>query len=329
MQRICRPISPLPRTPSKLWRSWPKDSLLVMDDFAPTGLPSDREAHGIAERTFRGAGNQQGRSRMSNGRMSASSQPPRALVLATGEDVPKGLSIRARLLIVDVHPGEVNTAALTKCQQVALQGQFAMAMGAFLAWAAKRYDLLQQRLRARAQEFRQSYGDAVHRRLPSALAELQASFEIFLEFAAEAKVIAKIEYERLAQRSVAALNELLTRQAKYHQAADPAKQFLHLLKAAIASGQAHVSDRKGGTPELPAAWGWRRKSPTRWLPQGVRIGWVMGSDLYLEPTASFEAAQQIAGSDPLPVTEQTLRHAARKMLLVRRTLKAAPDKSST
>jgi hypothetical protein len=41
-----------------------KDALLVVDDFAPTGRQSDGELHNIAERLFRAAGNQQGRSRL-------------------------------------------------------------------------------------------------------------------------------------------------------------------------------------------------------------------------------------------------------------------------
>src|SRR5712691_2486196 len=74
-----------------------KDALLVVDDFAPTGRQGDGELNGVAERLFRAAGNQQGRSRLGgNGRLSAL-KPPRALVLATGEEVPPGHSIRARL----------------------------------------------------------------------------------------------------------------------------------------------------------------------------------------------------------------------------------------
>ena len=275
-----------------------KDTLLVVDDFAPTGRPGDRELHGVAERIFRAAGNQQGRRRMTNATMTHSCQPPRALVLATGEQVPTGLSLRARLLIVDVDPEDANCSALSECQEAALQGRFAMAMGLFLMWAAKRYDSLQQRLRARAQGLRPSYGGAVHRRLPSALGELQASFEIFLEFAAEANVIGESERQALAQRCVDALHERLARQCQYHQAADPAQQFLSLLKAAIACGRAHVSDREGKPPEEPpTAWGWQRKSPARWVPQGPRIGWLVGHNLYVEPAASYQVAQQMAGSE--------------------------------
>ena len=67
-----------------------KDALLVVDDFAPTGRRGDGELNSIAERLFRATGNQQGRSRLGgNGRLSAP-KPPRALVLATGEEVPRG-----------------------------------------------------------------------------------------------------------------------------------------------------------------------------------------------------------------------------------------------
>src|SRR5450759_3804440 len=79
-----------------------KDALLVVDDFAPSGRNSDGQLQSVSERLFRAAGNQQGRSRMGgDGRLSAP-MPPRGLVLATGEEVPQGQSIRARQLIVEV-----------------------------------------------------------------------------------------------------------------------------------------------------------------------------------------------------------------------------------
>ena len=72
------------------------------------------------------------------------------------------------------------------------------------------------------------------------------------------------------------------------------------------------------------------------MPQGTRIGWVAGSDLYLEPEASYQVAQQLAGAERLAVSEQTLRSrlrecgllvstdVGRKMLTVRRTLEGRP-----
>jgi hypothetical protein len=69
-----------------------------------------------------------------------------------------------------------------------------------------------------------------------------------------------------------------------------------------------------------------------WAPQGRRIGWISGSDLFLDPDSSYRVAQQMADTEPLLVSAQTLRHrlrqsgllasvdAGRQTLLVRRTL---------
>jgi hypothetical protein len=60
------------------------------------------------------------------------------------------------------------------------------------------------------------------------------------------------------------------------------------------------------------AWGWQRKpSGRKWVGQGARIGWVAGTDLFLEPEASYQAAQELAGAERLP-GEQTLRHGVRE-----------------
>jgi len=314
-----------------------KDALLVVDDFAPTGSQGDGELHQVAERLFRATGNQQGRSRLGgNGRPSAP-KPPRALVLATGEEVPPGQSIRARLLVVEVGPGEVNRSTLSECQCAGQQGRLAESMGAFLSWIAGPYEERQQRLRARMLEIRsQGYGRMIHARLPAALAELQSGWELFLEFTLEVGAIGRVEQEELEERSQRAFAKLRVLQATYQQASDPALRFVAVLQAALACGRAHVADRRGRAPDEAAVWGWQPKPTGRgWVPQGTRIGWVAGSDLFLEPVASYQVAQELAGPDRL-VGEQTLRHrlrergllasidAGRQMIQVRRTLEGSP-----
>ncbi len=67
-----------------------------------------------------------------------------------------------------------------------------------------------------------------------------------------------------------------------------------------------------------------------------RIGWLDGTNLYLEPSCSYTVGQQMAGNERLPVSEQTLRHRlrehnllasidmGRQMLLIRRMLEGCP-----
>jgi hypothetical protein len=313
-----------------------KDALLVVDDFAPTGRRGDAELHGVAERLFRATGNQQGRSRLGGDGRLSTPKPPRALILATGEEVPPGQSIRARLLVVEVGPGEVNRSTLSECQCTGQQGRLAESMGAFLSWIAGHYPVRQQRLRARVLEIRgQGQGRAIHARLPAALAELQGGWELFLEFALEVGAIGAAEQEELEKRSQRALAKLCALQAKYQQASDPGLRFVALLQAALACGHAHVADRRGRAPDEGAVWGWQRKPTGRWVPRGIRIGWVAGADLFLEPVASYQVAQELAGADRL-LGEQTLRRrlrergllasmdTGRQMVQVRRTLEGTP-----
>jgi hypothetical protein len=315
-----------------------KDALLVVDDFAPTGRHGDDSLQSIAERLFRAVGNQQGRSRMVGNVRLQQGCPPRALLLATGEEVPHGSSIRARLLIVEVALGEVDRSTLSECQRSGDEGHLAGSMGAFLSWIAGRYDELQQRLQTRSLEIRsQGRGRAIHARLPAALAELQSGFEMWLDFAFETGAIGAEERMEFDQRCALAFQELAALQIRYHQASDPALRFIGLLKAFLACGHAHVADRRGTAPESPGTWGWRRKPRGQeWIPQGSRIGWVIGSDLFLEPAVSYRVAQALAGAERLTLSQQTLHQRlresgvlvsidrGRQMVQVRRTLEGCP-----
>ena len=66
-----------------------KDSLLVVDDFAPGGAMSDvARAHREAGRVIRAQGNQAGRARLRPDGTLRPTKPPRCTLLGTGEDSP-------------------------------------------------------------------------------------------------------------------------------------------------------------------------------------------------------------------------------------------------
>jgi hypothetical protein len=110
-----------------------KDALLVVDDFAPAGNAADIiRYHREAERLFRAQGNRSGRQRLRPDGSLKPAKPPRGLVLSTGGDVPKGHSLRARLLVVEVERDDVDVARLTRCQQRAAAGLYAQAMAGYL-----------------------------------------------------------------------------------------------------------------------------------------------------------------------------------------------------
>ncbi len=311
-----------------------KDALLVVDDFAPTGSRDD-ELNQVAERLFRAAGNQQGRQRLGGGGRVGELRPPRALVMATGEAVPPGQSIRARMLVVEVGRREIIPKILSECQRAGGQGLLAAAMGAFITWVAGRFEEMRNQSQSRVREIRDGWErGSQHARTPAALAELQSGWEIFLRFAMDAGAITEGEYRELAARGERALAELALRQTHYQGPADPASRFLASLQTALQVGSAHVADRQGRVPDRATDWGWQRRASGRgWVPHGVCIGWIAGDDLYLDPATSYETAQRTGN---LTVSQQQLRQRLRErgllasvdisrhMLVVRRTLAGHP-----
>jgi hypothetical protein len=56
--------------------------------------------------------------------------------------------------------------------------------------------------------------------------------------------------------------------------------------------------------------GWKEMDhlPAKWRPSGICLGWVDGSDLYIEPNAAYLAAQEAAQATgaSLPIAKRTL-----------------------
>jgi hypothetical protein len=331
-----------------------KDALLIVDDFAPGGSVHDvQRYHREADRVFRAQGNRSGRGRMRPDGTLRPAKPPRGMILSTGEDVPRGQSLRARLLVIEVSPGEVNVERLSDCQQDAVAGLYAQALAGFIRWLASRYEKVRGRLHDEMAGLRgAARAEGQHARTPGITADLALSLRYFLRFARAVGVISRDQRDKLWERGQNALAEAAAAQAAHITAVEPAGQFIRLLSAALASGRAHVADASGREPQEPAAWGWRGKDSytgrgpddtreqTSWTPQGRKVGWLDGADLYLEPEASFAAAQELARDqgEALPVTPRTLHRRLKERGLlaswnkrrqrntVRRTLEGVKDR---
>jgi hypothetical protein len=294
-----------------------KDALLAVDDFAPTGSTHDvQRLHREADRLLRAQGNRAGRLRMRADATLRAAKPPRGLILSTGEDTPRGQSLRSRLLVVEVSPGDVNTAWLTACQKDAAAGRYAQALAGFLYWLAPQYADVRGRLLQEQAELRDAANaDGQHARTPGIVADLALGLRYFLEFARQSDAVSLSETAALWERGWNALTEAAGEQATHISAAEPTNLFLRLLLSALGSGRAHVADPEGQQPRDAASWGWRLKpigtgeqAREEWQPQGKRIGWVEQDRLYLEPDAAFAEAQRLAGEqgDSLPVSARTL-----------------------
>jgi len=308
-----------------------KDALLTVDDFCPGGAPTDiHRAHRDAERLLRAQGNQSGRQRLRPDGTLRPVKPPRGLVLSTGEEIPHGPSLRARLLIVDVAPGQVHWARLTACQADAAAGRYAQALAGFVRWLAPRYGEVVQAVPVELGVLRQQAVQAAHRRTPEILAHLALGWRYFLAYAQAREALTAEDASALWQRGWTALGDVAAMQQEHQASEDPVGRFLALVAAALTAGQAHVADAatlQEPYAPTPALWGWRARpggpadgARPAWQPWGDCIGWVAEGRLYLEPEAAFGVAQQLARAQgiPLAVTPKTLwRRLAERGLLIR------------
>ncbi|MBV8265113.1 MAG: PriCT-2 domain-containing protein [Planctomycetaceae bacterium] len=300
-----------------------KDALFTVDDFCPKGGQVDiARQHSDADRLFRAQGNHAGRQRSRTDGSPRASKPPRGLILSTGEDIPRGQSLRARLLILEVSADEVGfeNGRLTECQRDAADGLYAQAMAGFLAWLSPRYDQVVREMKADVIRLRDELSRKLtgqHRRTPVLTADLLAAFSLFMRFAVEIGAITSLDAESLKTRCRDSILSAAKSQAAHQVDSDPCRRYLSLLSAAMSSGRAHVAGTDGGCPCLePGPWGWQERevwgrdaAPRKeWDPQGRRIGWLDGDNLYLEPDSAYAEVQRMANEqgDAFPMTKAVL-----------------------
>jgi hypothetical protein len=306
-----------------------KDAVLLIDDFVPKATRGDvQQLLAKAERVFRGAANRSGRGRLNQRLTFQPEYFPRGLVLATGEDVPMGESLRARIVIVEVGKGSIPIGdQLDKAQAMARAGLYAQAITGYIQWLAGQ-DHLGLRLTARQNALR---GEATgtHARTPENIASLMLGVETLLQYAKAVEAITPQQSEAYRQSAWGALQGQGKVQEIYLAEETPARRFTALIRSVISSGRGHVADADGGgEPRMyAAALGWQFRwfgKDGSWQPQGRLVGWLEVIEhkgpvietinlpetinLYLDPETAYAEAQALASAEgrPLPVGAKTL-----------------------
>ena len=224
-----------------------KDTLMVIDDFAPQSDPfKAREMERNAAQIVRNVGNQAGRGRLRRDLTMATTYRPRGLVVSTGEQVPDGQSITARVFTLELQPGSVDLERLTSAQAEA--GQYPHALGGYLLWLAGQWGSLAAQLPDELRAIR-DYARAElhgrHLRLPGALAHLNIGLELGLRFAVEVGALAETEAEALKARAWEALLHGSQAQAQRVERERPTLRFLEVLLSLLAQGKARLNRRDG------------------------------------------------------------------------------------
>jgi hypothetical protein len=290
-----------------------KDGLFTVDDFAPDAA-NRQQLYREAIRFFRAQGNLSGRGRARPDGTPRPTKAPRGLTLSTGEDLPPGHSIRARLHIVEVAPGAVDRDRLTALQVAAADGTLAAAMAGYLRWLAPQLQAVQAGLAGERHQFRARI-QRMHPRTPTTTADLALGLQYFLRYAEAVGGITAAEHTRLWDSVEGAFTSSIAVQDAYQQSAEVTTRFLALLGSAIARGDAHVAGPDGQCPAegTPARWGWQHVAAgtpaERWEPRGKLVGWIDDTGLYLDPESAYATAQALGGQggDAVAVGLTTLK----------------------
>jgi hypothetical protein len=250
-----------------------KDILTVLDDFAPTSADPSDPMRRRAMEVIRSIGNGTGKQRMRSDMTQRPSQPPRGMILSTGEDLPNHESVRARTFVVPVKQGTVNLPALS-----ALQAQVKLlpyATRAFVEWVQRNAEWLPERLEKRIVDLRTEIVQPDgHARTPEMVAHLLARFEVFTQFAQD---IGALDPSHKPGWDAAAREALLAGAAEQRDGlreTNTAEVFVSTLRSLLISGEAHLA-----APHVRLS-----EHDIGWLDQSAGV-------VYLEPGAAVRAVQ--------------------------------------
>ena len=157
-----------------------KNAIFCIDDFVPGGSSSQMKAlERVADQLIRAQGNQQGRARLTDISSHQQTMYPRGMILSTGEDIPRNHSIRARMAIIDLTPGQIDRKLLSIAQKN--RHLYPIAMAGWIQWIATHgRDDIYQRFIQRRELIRDANADVGHSRTPTLLGDLQTTATLFM-----------------------------------------------------------------------------------------------------------------------------------------------------
>lgn len=293
--------------------------LMIVDDYAPQASDDPRKLASAADRIFRGAANSAGRGRLRPDGTRRPERPPRAQVMATGEDVPPGESLRARLTITTVDAGAIDVAKLTQAQHHGMSGLYELAMAGYVRYLAFQLDTdrgYTDRLRQELAGLRSELGKANggHARVPEATAGLLTGFRTFLGFAISIGAYTRDEAQAQLSSVKTALLEVAAEQGSYTKGMAVAEIYLRALAASLVGGTAHLGNQETGRhPADAEKWGWEPypsgQYEAAYHPRGKCIGWISATgEILLNPDTAFVVAREHVqhSTEPLATTKITI-----------------------
>lgn len=274
-----------------------KDVPFLIDDFRPaTNRHENEEMHKAAQRIIRSVGNRAGRGRLGSDTSFRRTFEPRGVVLSTAERGALGTSTVARIQTVTVGHGDINGERLAAAQKQ--RHVYGYAMTGYLQHIAEHWEKLNKSLPIKVIDSRGAT-DLSHKRLPGAMAMLQAAFDLAMEYAVSIGAITQEDADTRMGECYAALRNIALAQSALVEEQDPARIFVTILINLLRQGKAHLQKKDPGESIAAAGFG---------AELGERLGWYDGEIAYLLPAAYNAVYRYIASEGwAFPSDERTLR----------------------
>lgn len=247
-----------------------KDVLAVVDDYAPQGDPAiQREIDRRVIRVIRNMGNRTGRGRLNADLSARPDRPPRGMLLCTGEELPPGYSINARLFQVEVDRKLFDMEALTRLQANA--GRLAHATRGYIEWLQPQLHELKGGLLEAMRVLRNELaGSTTHSRQAEAIANLYVAFDLYLQYAEAAAAIERARADELRGNALEALKTAASQQSRSLVEISPGEVFIEALSILLTQKKVTFIERYDeptvGEPEMI---GWRQGEHALILPHAA------------------------------------------------------------
>jgi hypothetical protein len=190
--------------------------------------------------------------------------------VCTGEDLPTGHSIQARLVIVEIDRERLNLDVITELQSSG--NRLAHAMRGYIEWLQPAIARLQKEMPARIGHLRSElYQIGSHLRQADALAQLRGAFELFLEFAEQVGALEAARGAELRATARQTLWRIGEAQGNVLKDLEPVERFVSVLGTLLEQRRIRLVE-KGTSPRTDdvEAVGWFDQEFAYLLPEAAR-----------------------------------------------------------
>ena len=293
------------------------NAVFVVDDFVPGGTTyQSKTLQATADKLIRAQGNQGGRARLTDMSSLQNTYYPRGLILSSGEDVPQGHSVRARMMIIEMTPGDIKLPELTKAQHN--RTKFSRMMQELIKDLAGQPEDIEEEVN----KMRDNNVDIGHSRTPQMLARLIVVSRHFIDWCTRKGLTNR--GKELKEKLQDAIVTTAEKQAPYLQASDPMEILFGTLRMILGAGKAHIRSINGGIPSKAETLGWTESKAagelSTWRAHGPCIGWISWNEdeLLIEHNAGINAITT-ATQGEIAVTRQTLLKRMKDAGVLKRT----------